>query len=282
MLIVVWTLALLALLAVSLGGDARSGTRLVRNLAEAARARALAEAGMTLALSDLLSGLPRSAWRTGTALREFAYDGGRVQLRIEDEGGKVDLLAAPYELVTNLLDRIDLTDDERAMLRDAINQRRGAPEQRNPGLDSGEAGAANGPRQPPFEAIEALVPDKTFHVAERLVPYATVYTHSAQVDPMTAPREVLLAVPGLDPSTVDEMIAARSDPAQPPQPIPLAAAPYLGASQLPVVRLHAQAVTASGATAMIETVAVLSGQPQAPFRLMLWRKEFGIETAAAP
>jgi general secretion pathway protein K len=279
LLVVVWTLALLSLLAVGLGSDARSEARLVRNLAETARARSLAEAGMTLALFELLTTPPEVEWRNGIVTRDLAYDGGHVRIRIEDEGGKVDLVAAPYELVANLLDRIGLDGDERAALLDAIAQRRQAAERRKGTVDDT---AGSQPREPPFDALEALAPVQAFRLAERLAPYATIYTHSPRIDPRTARQETLLAVPGLDPATVAELIAARGDAAQAPPPLPSGAASYLGPSQLPVARIYAQAVTDSGAEATLETVAVLSGQPLAPFRLLLWRKGFDDGAAPAP
>jgi general secretion pathway protein K len=269
---------------VSLGSDTRSGARLVRNLAETARAQALAEAGLTLALFELLTTPPETEWRTGIVTRDFAYDGGHVHLRIEDEGGKVDLVAAPYELVTNLLDRIGIEGDERAMLLATIAQRRQAAERRNEPLDGAAttAGFSDQRREPPFDALEALAPVKAYQLAERLAPFATVYTHSARVNPRTARQEVLLSVPGLDPVTVAELIAARGDTTQAPPPLPSAASSYLGASQLPVVRLYAEAATDSGASATLEAVAVLSGQPLVPFRLLLWRKGFDESAGATP
>ena len=54
LLLVIWVLAILAVLAAGFAASTRSETRLARNLLEAARAQALAEAGIVRASASLL------------------------------------------------------------------------------------------------------------------------------------------------------------------------------------------------------------------------------------
>ena len=179
LLMVISALAILSLLGVALAGQARTQARLARNLAETAHARAVAESGVSLAVFHLIG----ADWLPDRAVHAVAYDNGTVRITIEDESGKVDLVQGPDAIIANLLDRLAIGDSERAALLGAIDDRRRA---------SAKARAAS------FDALEALVPSDARALAERLQPYATVYTHSSQIDPMTAPPLVLAAVPGME------------------------------------------------------------------------------------
>jgi len=253
LLMVISALAILSLLGVALAGQARTQARLARNLAETEHARAIAESGVSLAVFHLIG----ADWLPDRAVHAVAYDNGTVRITIEDESGKVDLVQGPDAIIANLLDRLAIGGSERAALLGAIDDRRRA---------SAKARAAS------FDALEALVPSDARALAERLQPYATVYTHSSQIDPMTAPPLVLAAVPGMDETAVAQLLAARSDMhGQNLPPIPAAALPYFARNDAQIVRIHAESITDAGATAAIEAVAAPTGDSFHPYRFLLWR-----------
>jgi general secretion pathway protein K len=272
-LLVVGAVALLALLFAGLAHEARTEARIARNLGETARARAIAEAGLSLAFFHLLGG----EWRGDGTLRDVPYDGGQARVRIEDEGGKIDLVAAPDALIDNLLDRIGIEGEERAALVAAIAERRQEEARRaaKAAAEDDLAGVPHHPREPPFDALEALLPMDTTHLVERLKPYVTVYTHASTIDPLTAPELVLLSVPSMDAVVAAQILTARgASPKQPLPPVPVAAAPYLAANDTQTFRVYSEGITESGAASRIEAVAVPAGDPRHPFRFMLWRQGF--------
>ena len=97
---VLWVLALLSVIALGLTVQTRSELQLARNLVDGARARALAEAGVFLAVPRLLDQNPATQWHADGEVHEFAYGGGRIRVTLQDEGGKIDINAAPDELLS--------------------------------------------------------------------------------------------------------------------------------------------------------------------------------------
>src|SRR5437868_5061998 len=84
LLLVIWTLALLAVLAASITRDAGSEALMTRNRVEQMHARAIAEAGITLALANLLApGGPRQ-WPADGRPRRYSYDGGEATVTVQD------------------------------------------------------------------------------------------------------------------------------------------------------------------------------------------------------
>jgi type II secretory pathway component PulK len=86
---VLWITALLAVMAASFASSTRTETRLAHNHEEAAKAEALADAGVDMAVFKLLDLDPETAWRAGETVYAFSLGEGDVQVRIEDEDGKV-------------------------------------------------------------------------------------------------------------------------------------------------------------------------------------------------
>ncbi len=120
LLIVLWGLVLLAVIAAAFTTETRTEMALARNLAENAKARALAEAGVYRAILALLQ--PRSdlQWRVDGTTYPFDYGEGAVRISVQDEGGKIDLNMGRDEHLRGLLQQAGLDFDEAAALVDAI------------------------------------------------------------------------------------------------------------------------------------------------------------------
>jgi hypothetical protein len=109
LLLVIWAIGIISLLALSFLGSVRYRVMAAANILESARAEALSEAGVNLAKLDLVLGLARG--NTGALC--FRPDGpmvfctmpeqGVAGIVVEDEGGKVDLNAAPPKLLAHML-----------------------------------------------------------------------------------------------------------------------------------------------------------------------------------
>ena len=294
LLLTIWVLAILGALAAAFAASTRSETRLARNFLDAARARALAEAGVSLAETGLIELDPSARWHADGVARQLDLDEGSVAVSVQDEGGKIDLNAAPTELIVGLCNELAIADAARASLIEAINARRGVRLGGNAPPITFSAPLAFAPGVPrvtgptAFNTLEELrqLPGMDRASFERLRPFLTVYSQTAQINPQTAPREVLLAIPGIDPRDVDRYLAVRNDPAatasgQPP-PTLSTTAPFLAAGELHAVTIRAEATAPSGASFTRRVVASLTGIPLRPVQIMEWQQDIGDDDAPSP
>ena len=93
---------------------------------------------------------------------------------------------------------------------------------------------------------------------------------------MTAPGEVLLAVPGVDPNEVEALLAARAAIEGPigraPLPVLTGARGYFSLSGRRVFAVRAKAHTENGAAFVREAVVRLTRDPDTPFRFLKWQQ----------
>jgi general secretion pathway protein K len=277
LLLVIWVLAILAVVAAGFAASTRSETRLTRNLLEAARARALAEAGIARATDALLQADPRLRWRADGTPYGMEFAGGTIRIRIADENGKVDLNLTPTEVLSGLCTELAIADDTCAALVDGVTARRRAAAPPAPPTFHFNASPPTADRQDAaFTTVEELrqIPSVDAAAFARLRPFITVYSQNGRIDPMVAPREVLLAIPGIDPGAVDRLLATRGTGSlfAPPPTIPGADA-YLAPGQLQNATIIAEAHSPGGASATERSVIALTGQPLAPVQVLEWRQE---------
>jgi general secretion pathway protein K len=279
LLLVIWVLALLAVLIVGFSGDARTELLVARNHYESAGARAIADAGVSLAIFGILDPVPEAQWPADGRVREVRYADGTIRIRIQDEGGKIDLNAAAPELLAGLLSTAGgLTPGDAGSLAQAIDQYRQALQQADP--PAGRRGTlrtmvrrqANA-----FRVIEdlRLVPGVTREVYDRIAPFVTVYSGVGDIDPLTAPPEVLRSLPGVNAGEVDAFLAARAQhgpiPGQLP-PLSGAAGGSLAHRVLQNATVISEGKTASGTTFTRAAVVSLSADPTAPYSILAWRQ----------
>lgn len=284
LLLVIWVLAILSVVAAGFAAATRSETRLARNLMEAARARTLAEAGVARATAALLETNPQARWRADGTPYPMSFENGSIRIRIEDENGKIDLNLTPTELLSGLCTELAIDDDTCAALVGGVTERRraAAPAQ-PPGFRFGAPPPTQDRQNAAFTSLQELrqIPGVDADTVVRLSPFLTVYGQNGRIDPMVAPREVLLAIPGVDPAAVERLLATRGAPNAtfaPPPTLPGADA-YLAPGQLKDATIIAEARTPGGATFIRRTIIELTGQPLSPVQVQEWRQELDIGTA---
>ncbi len=278
LLLVIWVLAILAVLVASFAAATRSETQLSRNLVDGARARALAEAGVAEAIAALI-GQDR-AWRHDGTPHLLTLAGGKVRVRIEDEAGKIDLNAAPIEVIGGLCTELRVEPGTTTALLNAVAARRASAGAVAPPLAGPAPSLADAMRQTAagaaFVTVEQLrhIPGVDATTVARLRPFLTVYAKSAAINPELAPREVLLAIPGIDPAQVDGFIASRARRgAAAAAALGPETARFLGASGAGPVTIIAEAVTDGGATFSRRAVVVPTPSPGNPVRILEWTQE---------
>ena len=279
LLLVVWVLALAAVLATGFAAETRSEARRARNLAEEARARAAAEAGVMLAVAGLLDPSSESPWPRDGRSRRLRYAGAELTVAIQSESGKVDLNAAAPEFVTALIGALGLDDASAAALAEAVTARRRAidAERRR-----GTSVPSDDPMAEPFRSLEELaaIPGVSRAAFERLAPFVTVYSGSPRVDPRTAPAPVLLAVPGVDPQQVAQLLAARAEGGGGALPRLSGVEAYVGPSSFVAAAVTAVAAMPRGSTFERRAVIGITADPDRPYRVLSWRQGGGDGAAA--
>jgi general secretion pathway protein K len=101
LLLVLWTMALLAMLASQVTGAGRAETKLASALREGAQLQASADAALYETIWHLLDG-GGDYWTPGAGTRVLAEATGPVTITISDERGKLDLNQAPPALLQAL------------------------------------------------------------------------------------------------------------------------------------------------------------------------------------
>ena len=223
---------------------------------------------------------------------ELPFGIGNMRIRLLSENGKVDLNGAPEALIQGLLRSLaesgELPDAEQAARIAAAILDWRDPDQRvrSGGAEDGDYRAANsdfGARDGAFLSVAELnqvlgVDAETY---AQLAPWVTVHSWAPQVDPMSAPRRVLLAVPGLDAGVVDRFLAAReesyagqtqggNEPTRLPIELLSPGARYLSRSNSRVYTVDAEGELPGGARAGRRAVIQLTGDARKPYAIVAW------------
>ncbi|MBU7579568.1 MAG: general secretion pathway protein GspK [Porphyrobacter sp.] len=174
------SLAVLALLALTMIEAMRGSTRSARAELDRARLTAAADAGVALAVQGLAQASPSRRWRPDGQIREVSFEGAQLEIRIEDERGKVSLNAINSQEVEALFAAFGLQGAELEEARDAFLDWRDQDELPRPRGRERADYRADGvrPRDGPLRsngelaAIPAIGPD----LAARMDPFVSVYT----------------------------------------------------------------------------------------------------------
>jgi general secretion pathway protein K len=188
---VLWMLTLLSIIAAALSLETRSSTRIARNMADNAAARAAAYAGIQRAVLDLedSTGAPTDArkFRADGTVYAWRFANSTVHISVQDEGSKIGLNEAPEALLAALFASVGVDPGKAQSLADAIADYRDSDDLRRPdGAEEAEyqaAGLAWGPKNAPFQTIEELqqVLGMTPKIYGRVAPDLTIYFVPAKV-----------------------------------------------------------------------------------------------------
>jgi general secretion pathway protein K len=178
LLIVLWTMVLLALLVTGITGTGRTEAQLAANLRENAQLQAEADGALYDVIFHALA-------TSGPPLAFGEMVRGRARIRVEDESGKINPNTAPLQLLQALLRRVGVADDMAASLAAAIADWRDDDPTASPGTAKAPqyiaAGKNYGPPQAPFQSVAELadVLGMTPDILARLAPHISIYNLGA-------------------------------------------------------------------------------------------------------
>ncbi|KFN43187.1 general secretion pathway protein GspK [Arenimonas oryziterrae] len=228
LLLVLWLLVLLTGLVSVFALTARTEALQSRFFERSGAARQAAEAGLELAMYRVQDAEETRHWVPDGRANAFEFEGFRIDVRIVDETGKLDLNVATPDLLTGLMQAVGIDAARAAQLTAAIADWRdpddllsgpGGAEDR----DYAQAGRPYGAKDRPFETVAELqqilgMDADSYH---RLAPYLTVYTGLARPNPAYAAEPVLRSL-GLSDPQIAQVIAQRGSwrPGMPPPVLP--------------------------------------------------------------
>jgi len=259
----------------------RSEALASRNAVSYAQARAAADGAIDRAAFELQR--PRNlpeVWQPDGTPHGWQEGDATVTVVAVDESAKIDLNSAADTLLKGLLQNIGGLDAEAAdRLFDAIADWRDADDLRRPNgaeePDYRSAGLKYKPANAMFDTVGELqrVLGMTPALFARIADSLTVYSRQPGINPATASRTVLLAIPNTTPEMVDTFLRQRAEAHEnklPPPNFP-GAQGFAGVA-IPVWRIRAQATMPDGVTFVREAVVRPSPDPRRPLVALLWQE----------
>ena len=269
---VLWSVALLATLALAASISFRgfAGTMVVGR--DRLEADGLLTAGLetAAAIASSFADAPLTEVESSLALAQ-----GSVHLRLDDEGGRIDIGKAPLEVLASLL-RLVGADDADALARRIVDWRKSEAGPARGAAPPAAGLAPAGPASPADSEITDVadllqVPGMRPEWVAAMAPLVTVYGNET-VNPLTASEGVLAALPGVDQLRLAVLIDQRRFRVDAKQLVASlgAAQSYLEAKPAPAVAVHLSARLADGYTAVADTVIVRLAKDRQPYRVLAW------------
>jgi general secretion pathway protein K len=265
---------------------------------------ALMSASLELTAYQLLLADEKSRPAQGSF--RFRLDNAEARVTYTSEAARVDLNHASKEMLDGLLEVLGVEQKAAGELAERIVGWRTQPKANtaasntsaNAGHDEGAlylaAGLNYGPRGAPFaHASElSLVLGATPAIVERVLPFVTVFSKSADIDVLLAPPEVIAALPGMTPEVLNDFLKQRPSLPRDAKAIAAALGPAAkDGATLPDSKVY-RVLTAlrfgNGRRTSSEAVISLGSGGQGkdakddkdPYRVLSWQEQ--VETAARP
>ena len=291
LIIVLWILTLLMLIASSFIHAMRTEINIVGNSVTRAKLEAAANAGVQRAILEMTK--PQQMpdrWNTLGVAQDWNFNGQTLRISILDESGKIDINVGNEALMRGLFRSQGATEDEAAILMEAILDWRDADSLKRPrGAEEAEykaAGLSYKPANATFQSIEELrlVLGMTAALYQRIAPHITIYSRQGGINSQIASREVLRAVPGVTELQIDEYLKQRELARINKQPIPVFAPasllfPSFGNG---VMNVRVEATGDDGSTFVREAVVLRLPFPKRSYTFLRWQEGTTAGPSAPP
>lgn len=275
---VLWILAALAALVLVYLGYVTNTAVTVAGTADRVQTDALVNAGIELT-AYRLSGRGEAAPPTSGTF-DARIGAGRVSVTFRSEAARIDLNMAPKGLLAGLMMTIGAGADDAAVYADRILAWRSSTEA---GQDNPEdayyrtLGAAYLPRHAPFPHVDELwlvrgIPPA---VVERMLPFVTVFSNMRTVNVLDAAPQVVAALPGMTPQTLQQVLRERGSPgANPRSLVGLAGSGNATLEGSRAYRLTVAVESPTRRQSSAEIVILLLDSTDEPYRVLSWHNAF--------
>ncbi|HWR59012.1 MAG TPA: hypothetical protein VN328_09010 [Thermodesulfovibrionales bacterium] len=233
LLLVLWVLTVLMVIVLSFSLTARTETYSTLSFREGVEKKFLAEAGLQRGISEIfyrrqnLNVEGGDFWKTDGTPYSDRLGEGEYSVRIIDESGKIDinmLNDSSGIILKNLLINAGVGDDTANTIVDSVLDWKDKNEGMHRLNGAGDDYYASLPnpykvKHADFDTVEELMlikgvtPEILFGSGKGkgIIDFLTVYSRVPTISIKAAPREVLVAVPGITPEIADAIISSRAD-----------------------------------------------------------------------
>ena len=234
LIMVLWVLAILMVIALSFSYLTRTETHSTLSFKEGVERKFLAEAGVERALTEIFYRRQNFAiegndsWKVdGTPYSDHLGD-GEYTVKITDETGKIDINALNDNsgiILKNLLMNSGVQEETANTIVDSVldwkdSSSTGAHRLNGAGDDyymslpnPYKAKHANFDTLEELLLVKGVTPEILYGDGERkgIINFLTVYSNMPTINVNAAPKEVLMAVPGITPEIADAIISFREN-----------------------------------------------------------------------
>ena len=231
LMIVLWILTILMVIVFSFSYMARTETYSTLSFKNGTGDKFLAEAGIERGIMELFYRQfyqdmsididSSQRWKIDGTPYEGQLGDGFYTVRITSEYGKVDINAASEVVLKNLFLNLGIQSEEVDTIVDSIMDWRDPDNLRRlHGAESDYYTSLQNPykaKDADFETVEGLLlvkgmtPEILYGTKDRkgAINFLTVNSHQGEIDINAAPKEVLMALPGISPELADSIIESR-------------------------------------------------------------------------
>lgn len=276
--VVLWMLAALAALALIYLTYVTNTAVTVAVNADRLQTDALVNAGLELAAYRLTA--QNEATRPTSGTFNARVGAGRVSVTFRSEAARIDLNMAPRPILAGLMTALGVSADNASVYADRIVAWRSSTE---PGQDNPEdsyyrtLGASYLPRHAPFPHSDELwlvrgIPPA---VVERVLPFVTVFSNMRTVNVLDAAPQVVAALPGMTPQTLQQVLRDRTDlNIDPRSLVGLAGGGAATIEGAKAYRLTVAVEAPSHRQSSAEIVILLLESGDEPYRVLSWHNAF--------
>jgi general secretion pathway protein K len=269
---VLWSIALLSALAMSAAVTFRGFAGIMAAERDRVQGDALLSAGLETAAGIMTNpgDAPLMDIETSVSLAT-----GAVHLRLNDQGGRVDIGKAPAIVLAALLRSVGAPEGAANDVALRIVDRRNPDTTTRPGQTSRLSGVTKTPGTArPFSDLRQLrfIPGMAAEWLSAIEPLTTVFG-SETVNPLTAPAGVIAGLPGVGKADLDTFLKTRrSFPTDADRLVRTVggAQQYLAARPQRVASVELIAELSDGYAVAARAVIVVLPQDSEPYRVLVW------------
>lgn len=279
LVIVLWTVASMALLVSAFNSSVRGNASVLASELTNAKRQAVLSAGIEIAVARLMTEDQEEAWFPNGDEHQVQIGAQRLLVSIRDANGLIDINKADGEILLGLLTQFAGSKREAEQTRDRILDWRDLDDKASfwgaEDLQYEIAGLPRGAGDTNFIDVTQLsdvlaMPQALFR---SILPFLTVHSSNGRINPETAPREVMASLPEFSNSGFEPKSRAAQEKTEqrPPGPGAVTEAGKWIALEAGRALLIRAVLQADGATDMgLQAIIMVAADDDAPYRILSW------------